>query len=164
MSTTESFVAFVDAGGTIRWRVPVAYGEQNGLDVAVGPDGSVAWAICTDELVEVGGETFEPIGGSDLVVGKLSPAGDPLWTHRFGGEFNERCGGIAIDGDGQVIIGGGYDSAFSLGVSVFALGAQNDSTSSPRTPSKSGSVRHDPFTHTRPPTWRPTNTRTKLLA
>ncbi len=114
-ATDETSVGLVDASGVQRWRTVVARDESGPIYAAAADDGSVAFALCTRQPVELGGETLDPIGGPDLVVGKLSATGEPVWTRRFGAELNELCAGVGIDADGNVIVGGGYDQAFSFG-------------------------------------------------
>lgn len=46
------------------------------------------------------------VGGEDAFLRKYDPNGNPLWTAQIGSAANERSTGVAIDGLGNIYIGG----------------------------------------------------------
>ena len=49
-------------------------------------------------------------GGLDAFVAKFSTNGDVLWLTTFGGELNEHVEDMMVDGAGNVVVVGSYDS------------------------------------------------------
>lgn len=89
----------------------------DGNAVAVGASGDIA--ICGTATVEVdfGDGPLAPRGNQDVVVAKLASNGTLRWAKRFGGTSSELCSSVAIDGAGNVAIGGTYfdGPTFDLG-------------------------------------------------
>ncbi len=81
-------------------------------------------------LGAAGASPLTSLGGTDGFVAKFDPAGALLWARRFGGTLDERVTDLAVDGSGNVYVGGGFEGAatFDLAGSgnvVNALGGED---------------------------------------
>jgi hypothetical protein len=76
--------------------------EDSASKVAFGSDRSVVAAGSTGgDLAGTGNA-----GSFDAWVRKYSPTGVVLWTRQFGGASTDRASGVAVAGDGSVIVAG----------------------------------------------------------
>lgn len=63
-------------------------------------------------------------GGADIVVAKIDAVtGNVLWGKQFGGTGDQKCMGVAVDGNGDVFITGTNKGALDFGGSTTALPA-----------------------------------------
>jgi hypothetical protein len=74
------------------------------VDIAATPAGEVFFAGQTNTAAALAGETT--LGGTDLLLGHVTAAGQPDWAHQFGGAFNENGLFVRVTGDGSPIIFG----------------------------------------------------------
>ena len=110
---TGFFVAKIDPTGMVLWAKgfggPVARIDANAI--AVGPDGSVAVIGRYDD----GALTIpllKKLGQVDGFVMKLDADGSLLWSHPFGGaNAYSNTSGVAVDGQGYVLVTGNYFNA-----------------------------------------------------
>jgi len=71
--------------------------------------------------VDFGGGPL-PLSGSvveDVFVAKLNPSGGYLWAKGYGGSGYDSGNGIAVDGNGDVVVVGSFQGSLSLGGSAF---------------------------------------------
>jgi hypothetical protein len=103
-------VVKLDATGKTSWTRPI--------DGAVAVD-SVGDVVVTGALVgsaTFGSDTLVSAGGQDVLVVKLSPEGDYLWSRRFGDTSGAQRGqAITVDATDDVIVGGVVDGAVDFG-------------------------------------------------
>jgi alpha-tubulin suppressor-like RCC1 family protein len=118
---TETFVAKYTASGTLAWNKRVGSGAR-GLALAVDAAGDTYVAGALDGTIDLGAG---PVAAeANVFVGKLDPAGNPLWTlvglgARTDDGSRAWIDSVAIDGDGNLVIGGGFaDRALDLGKGV----------------------------------------------
>jgi hypothetical protein len=50
-----------------------------------------------------------------VVLAAFDPSGAPRWSKRFGSQFNEIAGGLAVDATGNVTASGAYSFAADFG-------------------------------------------------
>ncbi len=84
-------------------------------------------AIATDEAgyfivtghfagtANFGGGDLTSAGGADIFVAKFGPAGNHVWSRRFGGSYSDVGYGIAIDGAGNVVVTGHFQDTVDFG-------------------------------------------------
>jgi hypothetical protein len=102
-------VKLAAADGHVLWTRPLAGA------VAVDDGGNV---VVTGALV--GTATYDhaltSAGGQDVLVVKLSPQGDYLWSKSFGDAGQAQLGqAVAIDPSGAILVGGAVDGAVDFG-------------------------------------------------
>ncbi len=114
----ELFVAKLDGAGQHLWsrRVEGDFSvfEASPDGVAVDGAGNVFLAGSVRGAADLGGGAVAPGAGDALLVAKLDPAGNPLWTKRVEGDFNRRVA-IAVGGDGNAVLTGGVDDTVDFG-------------------------------------------------
>ncbi len=101
----DVFVVVFDPNGAELWRAQFGSPAYDvARDVAVGPDGLVVLVGATT------GALFAPnVGSTDLWVAKLDADGDPTWFRQYGTPLQDSATGVAVDGDGNVVVGGRTD-------------------------------------------------------
>jgi len=101
-ATTSTFPFSITVNGAVtdHWVATIGASlNDQGYDVAAGPDGSVY----------VLGYTNSSIGGGgsyDLILIKYDSSGEPLWRESLGGTGNEYAYGVAAGPDGSVYVTG----------------------------------------------------------
>ncbi|MDH5627640.1 MAG: hypothetical protein OEY69_05035, partial [Candidatus Krumholzibacteria bacterium] len=84
-------------------------GGDQGVDVAVDNAGSIFVTGYFEDIVEFGGGALVSNGGRDIFVVKFSFDGTHMWSRSYGSSFgNDEGHGIAVDGAGNVIVGGEF--------------------------------------------------------
>lgn len=125
---TSSFVAHAQA---FAWASPVGYGVSKA--VAVDAQGNVYACGNVNEPVDFDpgpGEALSPAGSGvngDIYVVKYSNDGDYLWHYLAGGSGTEIAKNVAVDGNGDVLVTGYFNSYFDwdMGPDTVAPGSGN---------------------------------------
>ena len=65
--------------------------------------------------VDLGGGALTSAGGYDIYLAKLAPTGAHVWSKRFGDNSEQAVQGVAVDGNGNVIIAGYFEGAVDFG-------------------------------------------------
>ncbi|MRG90698.1 hypothetical protein [Polyangium spumosum] len=81
---------------------------------AGGSDAVVATGSFSGSLV-LGGETLTSAGATDVFVTKLDGKGAPTWSRAFGSASLESGMAVAVDGSGNVLLGGGLLAPVDFG-------------------------------------------------
>ncbi len=115
----DVFVAKLDPSGAVLWAKRFGNGlYQDGYDVAVDPSGNVVLAGGFYGTIDFGGGALTSAGAEDLFVVKLDPAGNHLWSKRFGDSAPQPqfpgCK-VVTDAAGAVIVGGMYLGSIDFG-------------------------------------------------
>lgn len=113
---TDIFVASFDAQGAFRWAR--RFGDaaaQTGVDVALDAAGNVYVTGDFAGAVDFGGGVLTSAGGTDAFVVKLDSAGALVWAKRFGDGSSQNGRGIAVDGNGRVVVAGGFGGTVDFG-------------------------------------------------
>ena len=103
--------------GTAAWALQIGSTVGDGGGQLV-PDknGDLFFAAQYSGLFELGGESYENSGGSDIFLAKLSPGGEVIWAKGLGGAGSDGVAFIVPDPtSGDVVLGGYYTAAIDLG-------------------------------------------------
>jgi enterochelin esterase-like enzyme len=99
----DAFVAQFSPDGDLLWIAQ--FGDE------VEADRIYALAVAADDTIYVAGYTKgalagENAGDKDVMLAKFSPDGEPLWTHQFGYDGEDKAFGLATGEDGRVYLAG----------------------------------------------------------
>ncbi len=87
------------------------------LHVAVDANSNVFVQGVFKDTADWGGkDKLKAAGGSDndVVLAKYDTNGDHVWSQRFGNQFNDVAGGLAVDSSGQITIAGSFENKGSI--------------------------------------------------
>lgn len=112
------FLAKLDGKGSYVWsKVYVGSGDALVGDLAVDDQGSVYMAGNFATTIDLGtGSTLTGAGGTDLYLARIDAAtGSTTWAKRYGDAGNVTPRGLAIDGQGNVLMTGYYTGGIDFG-------------------------------------------------
>jgi hypothetical protein len=115
----DVFVAKFDAGGNHVWS-RVDGGPQNELAHAITAD-AAGNVLATGSFIltaDFGGGSITSAGGFDVYLAKYDPTGAHIWSRSYGGPFFDSPDGIVVDGAGDILLAGSFDTA--IGVTMLA--------------------------------------------
>ncbi len=110
--STDMFVWQISASGETNWAHGIGgTGMEGAGKLSVAPDGSVILAgTFRNDVVDFdpGSGTFNLIGGidDDVVVLKLNSDGEFVWAKQLAGAATDSVNAVAVDQDGNVVLGG----------------------------------------------------------
>ncbi|AUX32230.1 MULTISPECIES: SBBP repeat-containing protein [Sorangium] len=88
--------------------------EQTGniypMGIASDAEGNVFVSAAFFGTITIDDATFASADTTDVLLLKLSPAGDVLWARKFGDSSSDNPWGLAIDSRGNPVLGGRTDS------------------------------------------------------
>ncbi|WP_232379500.1 hypothetical protein [Polyangium fumosum] len=91
-------------------------GTSRGAGIAADGAGNVIVTGHFDNSIDFGAGTITTSNGYDVFVAKLAPSNwAPLWTKTFGGNGTQTAWAAAIDGKGDVILGGSFEQQIVFG-------------------------------------------------
>jgi hypothetical protein len=93
--------------GALGWALSFG-GAGNDSSLAITSDSSanVIVAGSFSNTVAFGGETFKSIGGTDVVIFKLDPAGNLIWSKAYGSAETDGARAVAVDSAGNIVVVG----------------------------------------------------------
>lgn len=98
--------------GTERWgAVTGGSTGDSGYSIATDASGDVYITGFIQGTASFGSGSVTSVGGSDVLVGKYTSAGVPVWVTRAGGAANDFGRGIAIGASGSVYVAGNYNTS-----------------------------------------------------
>jgi hypothetical protein len=118
MGSQDLFLAKFNQSGQNQWIK--GYGGT-GYDIAVslcnnGPDDIYLLGRLYSVNATVGSVTLTSVNGSEILVAKISSAGNTLWAHLSGGEWGDNATSMEISHDDNLFITGyTYSSSFQTG-------------------------------------------------
>ncbi len=115
----EDCASLPDCGASLWTNGYGGIAQQQAHDVATDADGNVYVAGSFSQTVDFGGGDLVSAGGTDVFLAKLDPAGNHLWSKRFGsaGIYQEAFG-VAVDAAGNPVIVGYFDGTIDFGGSL----------------------------------------------
>ncbi|MDI1430436.1 hypothetical protein [Polyangium sorediatum] len=118
VGTTDVYVAELAAanGNHVNSKRFGITGTSRGAGIAVDGAGNVLVTGHFDGSIDFGAGTISTGDGSDVFVVKLAASSwAPLWTKTFGGTGTQTAFGVAVDGKGDVILGGSFEQQIVFG-------------------------------------------------
>ena len=96
-------------------------GAQIARSIAVDPTGAIVVSVQSSSAVTLDGAPLADASGGGFVITRMEASGAVSWARAFGGTyFHDQLLPIAIDGDGSVVVTGGYQGSFDLGAGLTA--------------------------------------------
>lgn len=123
MGDHDAAIAKFDRDGQLVWtRRPGGSGRDSAQDVAIDAEGNALVTGFFRDTGDFGGANAASAGHRDVFVAKYDPAGALVWLRRAGGSNIDEGRGIAADGNGNVLVTGGFEkqASFAEDVSVTA--------------------------------------------
>ncbi|MGK3960038.1 SBBP repeat-containing protein [Sorangium sp. So ce118] len=95
-------------------------------DLAADADGNVLVAGFFHGNIDFGGGLLANAGESAAALAKVDPAGNHLWSKRFGGQSSNASFAVAVDPWSDVLLGGIFKSNIDFGGGVFTSAGDTD--------------------------------------
>lgn len=114
---SDTMLASFSAQGVPRWIARFggpADDSANAIAVAEHGDGDIVIAGDMHKSLDLG-ERLVSVGESDAFVARLSPTGEPIWAHRFGGLDKDYANAVVITAAREVLLGGVFSAIIDLG-------------------------------------------------
>lgn len=112
----DIFVAKYSAGGVHLWSRRFGGAAMDiGKAIAVDGEGEVLLTGSFQNTVDFGGGPLASSGYHDIVLLKLDADGAHLWSRSFGGVVNDHGHGVAVDGEGHVLVTGEFRGTADFG-------------------------------------------------
>src|SRR5262249_8492343 len=109
------FVGMLDADGQTAWVLSPSPGEASSAVVGLDADGNVMVYGGFGYTLDFGSSHLQA-QGIDAFLAKLDKEGPPLWAKQFtSANGNMTTTGVAVDGAGNIAIGGGFYGTLSFG-------------------------------------------------
>lgn len=124
LGNEDAALVKLKAGGEIEWVTHVGgeYADEiTHLDVDAA--GNIYALGHFKGSLKVGDNELKSAGDDDLYLAKFDPVGNPVWSTRIGNAFQERGGGLSVDGAGNIAVVGSFDKDLDfLGTPVLSKG------------------------------------------
>lgn len=114
---SDLFVAKLAPDGRVRWaRSFGGVGAESAIDagIALSDDGSVIVTISDADTLDFGGGPL-PGSDADVLLARLSPSGEHLWSKRLPGIGSNRVSALASEPGGGVVLAGHLGTELDLG-------------------------------------------------
>jgi hypothetical protein len=109
VNSWDAFVAKIAADGTVLWAKGWGSGgNEQCRAVHADVDGNIVAGGMFDRAIAFGEDPLSSAGSMDVFLAKLDPNGEPIWAKRTGGNDYDELGRLALDGDGNIVLGGTF--------------------------------------------------------
>ena len=113
---TNAFALKLDASGNSVWAAGVGgAGYEQGKRIAVDAAGNVVLAGSMTATANIGNLVLNSTGNLSVFIAKFGATGVPLWATELGGTGADQVGGLAVDGSGNVFVGGTFAATAAFG-------------------------------------------------
>jgi len=117
----DAFLAKYLADGTPVWsRRMGGTGNDGVTGIAVDRSGNAFVTGYFQNAVDFGGGALSSAGLNDIFVAKYSATNGFLWAKRFGSTGDDEGFGVAVDGNGDVLVTGVYTTSVNFGGSTLS--------------------------------------------
>lgn len=111
----DGFIAKLDAAGHAIWSRQISgAGDEAASAIAVDDMGNVVAAGVFEGTIDVAGKALTA-AGFDSFVAKFGPQGDLLWATAVSGPQSENIASVAIDTQGNILLGGFFNGTAEVG-------------------------------------------------
>ena len=112
----DAFLAKYLSDGTPVWsRRMGGTGNDGVTGIAVDRSGNVFVTGYFQNAVDFGGGALSSAGLNDIFVAKYSATDGFLWAKRFGSTGDDQGFGVAVDGNGDVLVTGAFTASINFG-------------------------------------------------
>ena len=125
------FVASVNSDGVAQWSQSVDGTGSTSLGangVSIGGDGYAYVVGNFDNTLTAGATSLEASSGDDAYVMRIDGNGSLVWLQPFGGPNNQLASAVAVDSNGDALIGGHFVEQITLGSEAFDVTGTESST------------------------------------
>lgn len=123
----DIFVAKFNASGVHQWSYRFgSTGSDVALAIATDGSGNVIVTGYFVGTVDFGGGNLVSVGSNDIFVAKFNASGAHQWSKRFGSAGGSLGGGVAADGQGNVVITGYFSGTVDFGGGDPLVAGDND--------------------------------------
>jgi hypothetical protein len=105
-AAVNSFITKFDANGDPLWAKAIAGYEEGDLSFS---NNKLAFSVSSSNGFNMSPFTLSALGGTDILIGEMDPAGNPLWAKIYGGSSNDEGSGIS-QFNGSVYFTGSFNS------------------------------------------------------
>ncbi|WP_437746083.1 SBBP repeat-containing protein [Sorangium sp. So ce302] len=120
---SDVFLASFDDNGAPLWSERFGDGfDQQARAVAMDERGNAIVIGDFAGTLDLGGDPLESAGDFDVFVASFDALGEHRWSKRFGDAGPQRAKAVAVDGAGNVIVGGEFGATIDLGGGPRAAG------------------------------------------
>lgn len=122
----DLFVATYGPTGLAGWsRRAGGAGTDDARGIAIDAGGGVVVTGYVQGIADLGGG---PLGGSpqSLIVARYGPRGALLWGAAYGATYGATGSGVAVDGDGRILVTGSFQGAGGFGGSPMVSAGLED--------------------------------------
>ena len=112
----DAFAAKLDPDGNHLWSQ--RFGDPQGqyvLGLAVDPGGDLFLGGGFSGSIDLGKGPLLSAGDNDVFLARLDPAGNAVWSRRYGDAKSQVLRDLALDGKGRIILGGDLSGTIDLG-------------------------------------------------
>jgi hypothetical protein len=113
--------------GVVPWaRRSGSTSTDGGQAVATDANGNLLVTGYFNGTANFGGSPLVSAGGKDVFVAKYTAAGAHLWSRRLGGTENDQVNGIAVDGNGDLVLIGDFSGTADFAGGSFTSAGLTD--------------------------------------
>jgi hypothetical protein len=119
---SDAFIAKLTSAGSLTWNTFLGGSNGDaGYDIAVDGDGNIY--VTGRSLSSWGSPVRAFTSGYDAFAAKLASTGGLTWHTFLGGSGDDEGKGIAVDGDGNVYVGGSSEATWGSPVRAYSSGS-----------------------------------------
>ncbi len=111
----DGFLLALDASGQYRWSKKWGSGYTQGRAVKVDAAGDIVVAGSATGPTDFGTGVLPSTGLGDIIIGKFSPSGAPIFGRRYGSPKNDYAFALATDASSNIVVTGYNSGPFTFG-------------------------------------------------